>query len=230
MPRPKQKTSKRSAKTQRKSPPRVGKGAKAPARAKATKKPQRARVETRSLDRSLVANARARELAQLPSAMVLAERRPPAEGWTDYLDAVGQGATERNACILARVAYSSMQSYVKADKEREEAEADARELFISALLEEGRRLAMMLITEGVTQDEEGHATWTKRDARIAAVKLNAIRWILSTRAPGRFAETTKQEHSGPNGAPLSTVTRYVYELPQNPLLLGERGHEEDDDG
>ncbi len=197
MPRPKQKTSKRSAKTQRKSPPRVGKGAAKRTRLKTPKVPPApAALETPALDGCLAANARAREMAQLPSTIVLADRRPPGEGWTEYLDAVGVGATERYACILARVSYSSMQSFVKADKERVEAEQDARELFIAALLEEGKRLAMISVVELAAIDPDtGQRVWSKRDSKIAASKLAAIRWILSTR-DRRFVESTKVEHTG----------------------------------
>lgn len=101
--------------------------------------------------------------------------------------------------MIAGIPRSTITGWVAANDELQAEEDAAREEYLQSRRD---------IVEGIAR---GQLPDVRDAAQQARVQLAAATWLLEKRDPERFGQRTrvdsKNEHTGPNGAPLVDVSR-----------------------
>lgn len=108
----------------------------------------------------------------------------------DIIADVANGTSARAACLSRGVAISTFLDWVQQDRDGlSERYAHARATQVDALAEEILDVARSA---------------TPENANAKKVELDALKWILSRRAPGKYGDRLSTEVSGPGGGPVQT--------------------------
>ena len=109
----------------------------------------------------------------------------------EILNDVANGASARAACLSRGLAVSTFLTWVDEDRDGlSERYARARSTQIDALAEEILDVARSA---------------TPENANAKKLEVDALKWILSRRAPAKYGDRVTQEISGPGGAPVATT-------------------------
>ena len=104
---------------------------------------------------------------------------------------IAEGVSLRRICLADEMpALSTVFNWLHAHPEFVEQYARARE-------QQAEHFADELVE--IADDTTG-------DAQRDRLRVDTRKWIASKLKPRKFADTTKHEHSGPNGGPVQTVT------------------------
>lgn len=134
------------------------------------------------------------------------KRAPPTpitpEVWDDVLDLIEQGHTIRDISAMAHMPdWTTIRRYIRADAERSTQYARARGVAADAY--EAEILSEARSADPVT-------------AAAARVKIDALKWVMSKRAPKVYGDKITQEHTGADGGPLefTEIRRVVVDVPK----------------
>ncbi|MFT8655933.1 MAG: hypothetical protein ABF785_04485 [Acetobacter papayae] len=124
-----------------------------------------------------------------------------ASVWEDILSHLEEGKTLREVCNLPGVpSWEGLRKFIRADSARVAQYAHARAVGAEAL-----------------EDELLHAARSAgpEDANARRLQVDALKWVMSKRAPKVYGDKITQEHTGPDGGPVqvSEVRRVIVRPP-----------------
>ncbi|WP_375138786.1 terminase small subunit-like protein [Komagataeibacter europaeus] len=125
-----------------------------------------------------------------------------ASVWADVLNLLEEGATLREICVRPGMpTWEGLRKFIRADDERVAQYAHARAVGAEALEDELLRAARSSGPE---------------DASARRLQVDALKWVMSKRAPKVYGDKITQEHTGPNGGPMqvSEIRRVIVDPPK----------------
>lgn len=119
------------------------------------------------------------------------ERRITPEMWSDILMMIEEGHTIRSISAMADVAgWSAIRRFIRESEEARTQYARAREIAAEAY--EAQILDIAEKTSPL-------------DAPASKIKIDALKWIMSKRAPKVYGDKITQEVTGADGGPLQVA-------------------------
>jgi len=110
------------------------------------------------------------------------------EVWDDVLELIEQGHTVRDISAMADMPnWTTIRRYIRRDEGRRMQYAHAREIGADAYEAE-------ILERARSADPE--------TAAAARVQIDALKWIMSKRAPKVYGDKITQEHTGADGGPI----------------------------
>ena len=126
-----------------------------------------------------------------------------ASVWQEVLSLLEEGETLRQICSREGMpTWEGLRKFLRADPERVAQYAHAREVGAEAL-----------------EDELLHAARVANadDANARRLQVDALKWVMSKRAPKVYGDKVTQEHTGPDGGPMqvSEIRRVIVDAPKD---------------
>lgn len=127
------------------------------------------------------------------------------EQWERFLTNIGKNANIGEACELAGIGRSSFYERKKTDAPFAAAYAEAME----GALDKLERAAWTRAVDGV---EESQITRSGEIVKTMKYSDGLLQFLLKAHRPGKFKDTVRQEHTGPDGQPLAPAVVILPEV------------------
>ncbi|MCI1437073.1 MAG: hypothetical protein LKI03_06120 [Acetobacter indonesiensis] len=124
-----------------------------------------------------------------------------ASVWEEILSKLEEGLTLRQLCEEPGMpCWSGLRKFIRSDPARVTQYAHARAVGAEALEDELLHAARSAVPE---------------DANARRLQVDALKWVMSKRAPKVYGDKITQEHTGPDGGPVqvSEVRRVIVRPP-----------------